>query len=50
MWPNAIETAFQRFGQNPDTFPTFLEIIRMLPEEIFMTATECCKPATVPDT
>ncbi|CAK9046785.1 unnamed protein product, partial [Durusdinium trenchii] len=33
MWPNAIETAFQRFGQNPDTFPTFLEIIRMLPEE-----------------
>jgi len=32
-WPNAIETLFQRFGQSPQSFPTLLEVMKMLPEE-----------------
>ncbi|CAK9092789.1 Transportin-3 (Importin-12) (Imp12) (Transportin-SR) (TRN-SR) [Durusdinium trenchii] len=32
-WPNAVETLFQRFGQSPESYPTLLEVLRMLPEE-----------------
>lgn len=32
-WPNVIPTLFERFGQNPDSYATLLEVIRMLPEE-----------------
>ncbi|CAL1144993.1 unnamed protein product [Cladocopium goreaui] len=32
-WPNAVETMFQRFGQSPESYPTLLEVVRMLPEE-----------------
>ncbi|CAJ1383125.1 unnamed protein product [Effrenium voratum] len=32
-WPNAVETLFQHFGQSPDSYPTLLEVLRMLPEE-----------------
>ncbi|CAE8742581.1 unnamed protein product, partial [Polarella glacialis] len=32
-WPNVVQTLFERFGQNPDSFPTLLEVMRMLPEE-----------------
>mmetsp|Transcript_121038 Transcript_121038/g.353709 ORF Transcript_121038/g.353709 Transcript_121038/m.353709 type:complete len:962 (-) Transcript_121038:341-3226(-) len=32
-WPNVIPMLFERFGQNPDSYATLLEVIRMLPEE-----------------
>jgi len=32
-WPNAVQQVFERFGQNPDSYATLLEILRMLPEE-----------------
>ena len=31
-WPNAVETMFQRFGR-PESYPTLLEVVRMLPED-----------------
>lgn len=32
-WPNAVQTFFERFGQNPESYPTLLEVMKMLPEE-----------------
>jgi len=32
-WPNACSTLFERFGQNPDSYTTLLEVMQMLPEE-----------------
>mmetsp|Transcript_55633 Transcript_55633/g.156624 ORF Transcript_55633/g.156624 Transcript_55633/m.156624 type:complete len:979 (+) Transcript_55633:47-2983(+) len=32
-WPNAVATLFETFGQNPETYATLLEVLRMLPEE-----------------
>lgn len=32
-WPNAVETLYERFGKNPDSYATLLEVLRMLPEE-----------------
>jgi len=32
-WSNAVEMLFQRFGQSAESFPTLLEVLRMLPEE-----------------
>lgn len=32
-WPNAVQSLFERFGRNPDSYATLLEMLRMLPEE-----------------
>jgi len=32
-WPNAVQMLFERFGQNPESYATLLEVLRMLPEE-----------------
>lgn len=32
-WPQPVEMLFARFGSTPDSYPTLLEILRMLPEE-----------------
>mmetsp|Transcript_88253 Transcript_88253/g.263153 ORF Transcript_88253/g.263153 Transcript_88253/m.263153 type:complete len:960 (-) Transcript_88253:318-3197(-) len=44
-WPNVIPVLFDRFGQNPNSYATLLEVIRMLPEENmnFKLMTDTCK-------
>jgi transportin-3 len=32
-WPDVVETVFQRFGQNAESWTSLLEVLRMLPEE-----------------
>lgn len=32
-WPDVIDSLFNRFGQNPESFSSLLEVLRMLPEE-----------------
>lgn len=32
-WPDVVSSFFERFGQNPESYATLLEVLRMLPEE-----------------
>lgn len=32
-WPDVVPSLFSRYSTNPEGYPTFLEILRMLPEE-----------------